>query len=503
MSERRFYVTTAIDYANGPPHLGHALEKVGADTVARYHRLRGERVRFVIGMDEHGQKVAQTAAAAGVTPQEFVDGIAARFREAWETLSISNDDFIRTTEPRHRRAVEEMIRRMSEKGDLYRSTYSGYYCVGCEAYKTEDELEDGKCPIHPTREVEWMEEEDWFFRLSAYGEPLLRRLEENPDSVQPEARRNEVRRMLQDIKDISVSRSLLSWGIPWPGDEQHTVYVWIDALTNYLAATGFPDPSYRETWPAALHVIGKDIVRFHCVYWPAMLLSAQVELPERVWAHGFMTMGGGKISKSSGVSFELSEAVDRHGPDALRWFLLREIPWDGDGNFSWERFDERYVSELANGLGNLAARLAGMLEKFRGGEVPAGGRTTLDDATGDALGDYRAAMDRDLLHLGAGAAYDAVMAANAFVQEQAPWKLAKDPARAEHLDAVLASLFRALGTTAVLLSPFMPRKAAQLWERLGTGREMPRLHDLASLDATGWRPVAREVLFPRPELAKA
>ena len=495
-----FYLTTAIDYANGPPHLGHALEKVGADAIARYQRLKGVPVHFVIGMDEHGQKVAQTAAAQGVTPQQWVDGIADAFRSAWRALDISYDDFIRTTEPRHRDAVVEIIRRMEASGDLYRGTYAGYYCVGCEAYKSADELVDGRCPEHPTREIQWMEEDDWFFRLSRYREPLLELIGQG-DYVRPASRRNEVLRMVEDIKDISVSRSSLAWGIRWPGDPDHAVYVWIDALTNYLSATGFPGEGYTRLWPADLHVIGKDIIRFHCVYWPAMLMSAGIPTPRQVWGHGWMTLGGGKISKSTGVSFTLEDAIGRHGADALRYFILREIPWDGDGSFTWERFDERYTSELANDLGNLASRSISMILKYRDGLVPEAGRTTLDDAVDGAVARYREKMDEYLLHEGAAAALELVSVANAFVGEQAPWKLAKDPERAAELDAVLASLARALAVSAVLLTPYMPSKAAELWRQLGAPRQLPTLDELPSLGTAGWRVQKGDVLFPRPDLA--
>ncbi|HEX6925615.1 MAG TPA: methionine--tRNA ligase [Longimicrobiaceae bacterium] len=500
MSTDTFYITTAIDYANGPPHLGHALEKVGADAIARYQRLKGIPVHFVIGMDEHGQKVAQTAAANGVSPQEWVDGIADAFRAAWAKLHISYDDFIRTTEDRHRDAVVEIINRMEAAGDLYRGTYAGYYCVGCEAYKSADELVDGRCPEHPTREIQWMEEDDWFFRLSRYREPLLKLVEET-DFVRPESRRNEVRRMIEEIKDISVSRSSLAWGIRWPGDPEHAVYVWIDALTNYLSATGFPNPGYERLWPADLHVIGKDIVRFHCVYWPAMLMSAGVATPRQVWGHGWMTLGGGKISKSAGVSFTLDEAIGRYGPDALRYFILREIPWDGDGSFTWERFDERYTSELANDLGNLASRTISMVLKYREGVIPESGGTQLDRAIEAAVAQYREKMDAYLLHEGAAAALGLVSTANAFVGEQAPWKLAKDPDRGDALDAVLGALARALSISAVLLSPYLPTKALELWRQLGGPEQLPRLDDLASLQPTGWKVQKGDVLFPRPDLA--
>ncbi|MGH7458682.1 MAG: methionine--tRNA ligase [Longimicrobiaceae bacterium] len=501
MSRSGYYITTAIDYANGAPHLGHAFEKIGADAIARYRRLRGERVRFVIGMDEHGQKVAQSAADAGLSPQAWTDRVAAEFQRAWKSLAISHDDFIRTTEPRHRLAVEEVIRRMAAKEDLYRGSYAGYYCVGCEAYKSEDELLEGRCPVHPDREVEWMEEEDWFFRLSAYRQPLLELIERRPGFVEPEPRRNEVRKILAELKDVSVSRSLLSWGIPWPGDPDQTVYVWIDALTNYLSAIGFPEDGYREWWPADLHVIGKDIVRFHCVYWPAMLLSAGVEPPQQVWAHGFMTMGGGKLSKSAGVTVTLPEAVSRYGPDALRYFLLREIPWDGDGNFSWRRFDERYTSELANDLGNLASRTVSMIIRYREAKVPAGQATDLDLKSSEAVDEYTAKMDAHLLHEAAASVLGLVAEANGFVERRAPWAVAKDPSRRAELDATLRSLARALAVSAVLLSPFMPGKALELWSRLAGGREAPGLDGLAGLDPAGWRVEKGEVLFPRPDLA--
>jgi methionyl-tRNA synthetase len=500
VSSGRFYITTAIDYANGPPHLGHALEKIGADAIARYRRLRGDEVLFVIGMDEHGQKVAQTAAAEGVTPQEWVDRIAEVFRDAWSLLDVSHDDFIRTTQPRHRAAVEEMIRRMQESGDLYRGTYAGYYCVGCEAYKSEDELVQGRCPEHPGREVEWMEEEDWFFRLSRFQEPLLRLLDERPEFVQPASRRNEVRRMVEGLKDISVSRSGLEWGIPWPGESGHAVYVWIDALTNYLSATGFPAEDYTSTWPADLHVIGKDIVRFHCVYWPAMLMSAGVELPRVVWAHGWMTMTGSKISKSSGGTIPIPEAVERHGADALRYFMLREVPWDGDGDFTWERFDERYASELANDLGNLVNRAVSMIRRYREGRVPAGRPLPLDALRARAVEDYRLAMDAWRLHEGAAAAMGLAREANAFVEQRAPWKLAKDPSLSEDLDDTLAALARALVTLAVLLHPFMPGKSLEIWKRVGGSGPLPGLEGAAQAEPGGWEVAEGEVLFPRAEL---
>ncbi|HSK18739.1 MAG TPA: methionine--tRNA ligase [Longimicrobiales bacterium] len=498
----RFYITTAIDYANGAPHMGHAIEKIGADAMARYRRLRGDDVHFLMGMDEHGLKVLQSADAAGTSPQAWVDDIAAQFMHAWERLGISHDDFIRTTQARHRPAVEEMIRRISESGDLYVGRYEGYYCVGCEAFKRDDELvkEEGaapRCPIHPTREVTWTEEENWFFRLSAYQDRLLKLLEQRPDFIQPDARLNEIRKVIEGgLEDISVSRSRLPWGIPWPGDEDHTVYVWLDALTNYLSAIGFPDERYHERWPAAFHVIGKDITRFHCIYWPAFLMSAGIELPGAVWAHGFVTTGGGKMSKSEGVRVDLAEAIDRHGPDALRYFLLREIPWNGDGEFSYERFDERYTSELADNFGNLASRSIAMIERYRDGVVPAGGRTSLDEDVAGAIVRYRAAMDAQLLHHGLAAALALSSAANQFVDARAPWAQSKDPALAEELDITLSALARCVGALATLLQPFMPARMAEVATRLGLDGVVP-LDEVVTLDMSGHRVHRGEILFPK------
>ena len=503
MSEAsRFYITTAIDYANGSPHMGHAIEKIGADAMARYRRLKGEDVHFLMGMDEHGLKVLQSADAAGVSPQDWVDGVSAQFTEAWQKLAISCDDFVRTTQARHRPAVEEMIRRISESGDLYKGRYEGYYCVGCEAFKRDDELvkEEGsapRCPIHPTREVTWMEEENWFFRLSRYQDRLLKLLDDRPEFIQPEARLNEIRKVIESgLEDISVSRSRLPWGIPWPGDADHTVYVWLDALTNYLSAIGFPDERYLEYWPADFHVIGKDITRFHCVYWPAFLMSADIELPRTVWGHGFVTIGGGKMSKSEGVRVELNDAIERHGADALRYFLLREIPWNSDGEFSYERFDERYASELADNFGNLASRSISMIERYRDGVVPAGARASLDEDIAAALVRYRGAMDAQLLHQGIAVAVGLSSAANQYVDARAPWAQAKDPAQSAELDTTLAALARCVAALATLLQPFMPTRMAGVAERLGLDEVAP-LDDLATLDLAGHRVHRGEILFPK------
>lgn len=510
-----FYLTTAIDYSNGEPHLGHAVEKVGADVIARYRRGIDGEAHLVIGMDEHGQKVAREAEARGEAPEDWVDRIAHTFLDAWERLEISQDDFIRTTEPRHVRGVRALMERIAGKGDFYQAVYEGYYCAGCEAFKKEEELVDGRCPIHPNREIEWTQEENWFFRLSSYRDALLAHITAHPEFVRPKSRRNEIVRLLEGgLEDISASRSRIPWGIPFPGDEAHTVYVWFDALTNYITAVGYPDgEDFDRYWPADLHIIGKDITRFHCVFWPAMLMAADVRLPHTVWAHGFIKIGGGKLSKSEGEKLELTELIDRHGPDALRYFLMREVPWDGDRDFAsvddfLEQFDRRYTADLANDLGNLLNRVVAMIGKYREGRIPpAGAETPLDTIRTGKAAAYRAQMDDYRLHQGARTAMELVGAANGFVDETQPWALAKrekqddsDAAGArESLDDALGALVRALGTVAALLYPYVPAKATELWESLGgdgAPASLPTVED-ALPDLGEVRP--GPVLFPRPE----
>jgi methionyl-tRNA synthetase len=488
----RFFITTAIDYANGDPHMGHAFEKLGADCIARYRRLRGDDVWFLIGMDEHGQKVAQTAADRGITPKQLVDEVAAVFQRTWSELGISNDQFIRTTAPEHHAGVRRLIEKIFAKNpdDFYERSYSGWYCVGCESFKPEAEIVDGKCVLHPTRILEWVEERNWFFRLSRYQQFLQDLMQRQPDFVQPDTRRNEILGLLrQGLEDVSASRSRFSWGVPFPrptsDGETQTTYVWFDALPNYWTAADFAGSG--ATWPAQLHVIGKDITRFHWVIWPAMLHAAGEAIPERVWAHGFIYYGGDRFSKSAGVRLDLREAISRHGPDALRYFLLREVGFAADGNFTWERFDERYLSDLADGLGNLASRSLAMIEKYRGGVVPAGPATRLDEAGAAAVASYVRAMDGFDLKGGAEAAWELVTSANQYIVQTAPWSLARQEKAAE-LDAALAALARCLVRLSVLASPFMPGKAQELWQYLGQDASVGQ----------GWNSAER----PNPATAK-
>jgi len=499
----KFFLTTAIDYSNGDPHLGHALEKVGADAIARYRRLRGDAVHFLMGMDEHSQSVLQAAARAGVQPQEWVDRMANRFEEFWHRLECSNDDWIRTTEPRHARAVTELLRRIQQfnPDDLYVAEYEGLYCTGCEEFKQDTQIVNGHCIEHPTLELIRTRERNHFFQLSRYRDQLLQLITRGGFRVEPAIRRNEVVRLLEGgLQDISVSRLRQPWGIPFPGDPEHTVYVWFDALINYLSATGFPEAGFERLWPADLHVIGKGITRFHCVIWPAMLLSARLELPRAVWAHGYVQWEGTKMSKTSGTAVTLEEAIDRHGPDALRYFLLREVGFEADGNFSWERFDERYTADLADGLGNLASRTLAMLMKYRDGVVPAVSTATPLDQSGQAsVNAYTRAMDALDLRGGAEAAWELVSAANLFVQQTAPWALAK-AGKDRELEETLAALARALARLAVLASPFMPSKAQNLWEMLGLEGEVAETSlQSAEQPALAGRKIQRsEVLFPKP-----
>jgi methionyl-tRNA synthetase len=512
----KFYLTTAIDYSNGEPHLGHALEKIGADCIARYHRLRGDDVHFLMGMDEHSQSVLQAAARAGVTPQAWVDGMAQTFAGYWRRLHCSNTDWIRTTERRHARAVAALLERIAERrpDDLFEGEYEGLYCTGCEEFKTEAQIANGHCVEHPTLELIPTKERNHFFRLSRYRDAVLERIRSGALVVEPENRRHEVERLLEaGLQDISISRQRQTWGIPFPGDPLQTVYVWFDALINYLSATGFPDREYERLWPADLHVIGKGITRFHCVIWPAMLLAAELPPPRGVWAHGYVQWSGTKLSKTAGTAVSLGEAIDRHGADALRYFLLREVGFANDGDFTWERLAARYTAELADTLGNLVKRSLDMIHRYRAGTVPAvvpGAPGPLDDAARACVTAYRRAMDANRLEDGAAAWMALAARANRYIQELAPWELAKAGAAAQ-LDTVLASLAPTVARLAVLAGPFIPATAATIWGLFPSAPalESVRLDEGAGIagvaaGALAGHPVAKPpVLFPKPQAASA
>ncbi len=504
----KFYLTTAIDYSNGDPHLGHTLEKVGADCLVRYRRLRGDAAHFVMGMDEHGQKVVLSAEKAGLPPQEWVDQISRRFESTWRALLCTHDDWIRTTEPRHRASVTGFLRRIQERhpDDLFVGDYEGLYCVGCEEFKQESQLVDGRCIEHPEVELTRMKETNHFFRLSHYGPRILELIRTGEFAVEPAIRRNEVVRVLEGgLEDVSISRARFPWGIPFPGDPEHTVYVWFDALINYITAAGFPEPGWERLWPADVHVIGKGITRLHCCLWPAMLLAAELPLPRKVWAHGYVQWEGAKVSKSSGTAVSVDEAIARHGPDALRYFLLREVGFEGDGNFTWERFDERYTADLADGLGNLASRSLAMLAKYRDGVVPAVETPTpLDEAGVRAVQAYAHAMDAFDVKGGAEAAWVLVTEANQYIVRTAPWALAKHGRDAE-LDSALASLARCLYRLTVMAAPFVPGKSQTLWESLGQAAAPGGAgwDSLAAPHLAGTRTAKPPALFPKPQQAES
>ena len=502
----KYYLTTAIDYSNGDPHLGHALEKIGADAIARWQRMRGHQVHFLMGMDEHSQSVIQAAARAEVSPKAWVDEMSARFSRFWSRLDCSHDDWIRTTEPRHHRTVTELLTRISRNNpeDLFESEYQGLYCDGCEEFKVAAQIIDGRCEEHPTLTLRNSEERNHFFRLSQYGPKLHQLISSGEFQVDPAIRRNEVLRLIEaGLQDISVSRRRSAWGIPFPGDPEQTVYVWFDALINYLSATGFPDPEFTRLWPADLHIIGKGITRFHCVIWPAMLLAAGVPLPKRVWAHGYVQWGGAKMSKTAGTAVDLDSAIDRYGSDALRWFLLREIGFEADGDFTWDRFDTRYLADLADGLGNLAARSLAMIAKYRDGVVPRNtGTPDLETQLDAATTQFEAAMDAMDLRTGATTLSELVATANQQIVRTAPWNLAKTGDDAA-LDQILVSLAQILARLALMSYPFMPRTAVQLLQSLGLEQQINNLPwgDPVFRNLSGRHTSKPPILFPKPNSA--
>ena len=503
MELSRFFLTTAIDYVNSRPHLGTAYEKIAADVIARYKRLCGFETHFLMGNDEHSQNVYRSAKEQGLSPLEYCDRMEVEFTRTWRHLDVSFDDFIRTTEPRHRTGVTEIVKRIHDAGDIYEGSYEGWYCEGCEAFKQEKDLVDGKCPLHPTTALQWIKEKNYFFRLSKYQEALAAHFAAHPEFLHPEGRRNEILRLIEGgLEDISVSRAGQAWGIPLPFDPSSVVYVWFDALVNYASAVGLGDDEARfgKWWPADLHVIGKDITRFHTVIWPAMLMSAKLPLPKQVFGHGFLTLNGQRMSKSLGTTVDPIEAAGRHGVDPLRLYLVKEISFGGDGDFSWDRFDERYNVDLANNLGNLVSRVAAMAEKYRDARLaPAGPPGRLAEIARTSVADYRTSMDALALEGGSAAVFRLIDAANEYIAATEPWALARDPARARELSQVLFDLAESLRIVAILLLPIMPRAAAEILRRVGETGTQIRLSD-AEWRNDGERLIAKgDAMWPRSD----
>ncbi len=500
---RPFYVTTPIYYVNDVPHIGHAYTTVAADALARWRRLWGDDVMFLTGTDEHGLKIQRAAEANGVTPLEWADRTSARFAETWALLDISNDDFIRTTEPRHSRAVGEFLQRVYDAGDIELGTYEGLYCVGCELYYAEDDLVGGNCPIHGTP-VERVTEENYFFKLSRFEDRLLAHYTEHPEAIEPAGKRSEVLGIIkQGLRDFSISRTSISWGVPLPWDTNHVAYVWFDALVNYCTAIGYGNDRARfdRFWPADYHLVGKDILRQHAVYWPAMLMSAGEAPPKHVFAHGFLMVGGEKMSKSGAGQIYPADLVSEFGVDGFRYHFLADQRFGPDGDFSYEAMVARYNADLANNFGNLANRVLNMAVTYCDGVVPderADG--PLVDAVASTFGAQQTAFERLDFASAFGAVWDLIRAANAFIEDSKPWALHKS-GDATATAAVIGDCLEALRVIALLASPAIPRASAELWRRLGlsgapTDQRLPDAANWGGL-AAGAKLDKGTPLFPR------
>ncbi len=519
-----YYVTTPIYYVNDAPHIGHAYTTTAGDVLTRWRRQRGDDVWYLTGVDEHGTKVQRAAESGGVSPQEWVDRLVDEsWRSVLETIDAANDDFIRTTEPRHKDRVQHFWEVVRDRGFVYEADYEGPYCVGCEEFKLAGDLVPGPageqlCPVHQ-RPVEMLKETNWFFKLSAFTDALIAHYEAHPDAIEPQSAYNEVMSFLrQGLVDISMSRSSVSWGIGLPWDERQVVYVWFDALLNYATAVGYGAPEgspdadfFARTWPADVHLVGKDILRFHAVYWPAMLMAADVALPRKVFAHGWLLVGGEKMSKTRLTGIAPEQIVDHFGSDAFRYYFMRAIQFGQDGSFSWEDMSARYTAELANGLGNLASRATAMVQRYRGGVLPSAGEYSaaeehLQRLLAEIVPEADAAMCALDFAGGIAAVRRFIDAVNLYVTEQEPWVVAKDEARAERLNTILYTVCESLRAIATLYNPIMPKAMSVLWEQIGAASTLGPLGEqrIESVATWGQLPAGARVekgaiLFPRLE----